>query len=151
MFEKILVAYDDGILAYKALDTAIELAKNISGEIIIGSAFNMHTHDWERITTMAGVLGDCAAKDIFHEINQKYIERIQAEAVAKVLEANIRVQSAAKKGNPGSVLTQMAQDFQADLIVMGSHNRDSIGQFFLGSVSNYVLHNTACPVLIIKN
>lgn len=151
MFKKILVAYDDGFLAYKALLTAIELAKNISGEIIIGSACTTPVHDWERIAAMVGVFNGGDANETFHEINQKYMEKIQAEAVEKVLEANIPVQSAVKKGNPGSVLTQMAQDFEVDLIVMGSHNRGSIGQFFLGSVSNYVLHNTECPVLIIKN
>ena len=151
MFQKILVAYDDGNHAVKALDAAIELAKNTSAEIIVGSAYTVPTNDWERYANMDGVYPDDDTKATFHERNRKYLEKIQAEAVEKVRQANIPVQSAVKKGKPGPVLTQMAEDLKVDLIIIGSHNRGSMGQFFLGSVSNYVLHNARCPVFIIKD
>ncbi|MEQ8174745.1 MAG: universal stress protein [Syntrophomonadaceae bacterium] len=63
---------------------------------------------------------------------------------------DIPVQAIIKEGQPGAVLTQIAENIKAALIVIGSHNRGSMGLFFMGSVSNYVLHNAACPVLVVK-
>lgn len=151
MFQRILVAYDDSSQAVKALDAAIEIAKNTSAEIIIGSAYTVPTNHWERYANMDGVYPEDEPEAIFIERNREYLEKIQAEAVEKVRRANISVQSALKQGKPGPVLIQMAEDIKADLIIIGSHNRGSMGQFFLGSVSNYVLHNAGCPVFIIKD
>jgi nucleotide-binding universal stress UspA family protein len=151
MFQKILVAYDDGKHAAQALDAAIELAKNKSAEIIIVSAYTVPTNDWERYANMSGGHPDDDTKAAFHEHNRKFLEMIQVEAAEKVRQANISVQTVINQGKPGPAVTKIAKDFNADLIIIGSHNRGSVGQFFLGSVSNYVLHNAGCPVLIIKN
>ena len=51
-------------------------------------------------------------------------------------------------GEPGPVICQSAQELGADLIVVGSHGRGSIGRVLLGSVSRYVLEHAPCPVLV---
>ena len=37
-----------------------------------------------------------------------------------------------------------------DMIVMGSRGRSSTKEVFFGSVSNYVIHTSKIPVLIVK-
>jgi len=37
-----------------------------------------------------------------------------------------------------------------NLIVIGSRGRSAVRELFLGSVSNYVIHSSKIPVLIIK-
>jgi len=61
------------------------------------------------------------------------------------LEANQHV----IKGDPGLAIVQLAQKEAADLIVMGSQQKGVVRRFLLGSVSNYVVHHSACPVLIV--
>lgn len=54
------------------------------------------------------------------------------------------------EGHPKDVLINNAREWQADLIVLGSHGRSGIGQFFLGSTSMSVLSAAPCSVMVVK-
>ena len=55
-------------------------------------------------------------------------------------------------GDPGYDIIQFAHSRKNkfDLIVIGSRGMGSVKEFFLGSVSNYVVHKSKIPVLIVK-
>jgi nucleotide-binding universal stress UspA family protein len=53
-------------------------------------------------------------------------------------------------GDPGRQICKVARGWQADLIVMGRHNRSGVEEFLLGSVSNYVVHHAACSVIAVQ-
>ncbi len=53
-------------------------------------------------------------------------------------------------GSPASVLLKIADDWQPDLLVIGSHGRSAAGRLFLGSVSQKVLHEARCSVRIAR-
>jgi len=55
-------------------------------------------------------------------------------------------------GDPGYDIIQFAHSRKKkfDLIVIGSRGIGSVKEFFLGSVSNYVVHKSKIPVLIVK-
>lgn len=53
-------------------------------------------------------------------------------------------------GAPASMLTHKAQDWGADLIVVGSHGRTTLGRFFFGSVSQKIAHTAPCPVRVAR-
>jgi nucleotide-binding universal stress UspA family protein len=72
---------------------------------------------------------------------QTYVE--QAEAIG------IPTQSKCEVGHPGSLIRDLAKDWNADLIVMGRRGLSSLQEVFLGSVSNYILHHAPCSVLIV--
>ncbi|AFZ11832.1 UspA domain-containing protein [Crinalium epipsammum PCC 9333] len=55
-----------------------------------------------------------------------------------------------KIGDPGQYLCQVARNWGADLIVLGRRGHKGLTEVFLGSVSNYVLHNAHCSVLVIQ-
>ena len=38
----------------------------------------------------------------------------------------------------------------ADLIVVGSHGRSGVTRFLIGSVSDYVVRNAHCPVMVVR-
>jgi len=50
---------------------------------------------------------------------------------------------------PSQLLTDMAKREDGDLIIVGAHGRHGIGQLILGSVSESVLRNAPCPVLVL--
>ena len=53
-------------------------------------------------------------------------------------------------GDPGRQICQVAKDWQADLIVIGRHNRSGLSELWLGSVSNYVMHHAGGSVIVVK-
>lgn len=53
-------------------------------------------------------------------------------------------------GAPAEVITRLARDCDADLIVVGSHGRGSWGRALIGSVSDAVIHHADCSVLVVK-
>ncbi len=60
------------------------------------------------------------------------------------------IKTAAMWGTPASKLVEKADDWQPDLLVVGSHGRGVVGRFFLGSVSQKVLHEAHCSVRIAR-
>lgn len=54
------------------------------------------------------------------------------------------------EGHAKDIIVNRAKGWPADLIVMGSHGRSGIGQFFLGSVSMSVLTAAPCSVMVVK-
>ena len=53
-------------------------------------------------------------------------------------------------GEPGQGIISAAEAEQADLIVVGTRALDRAGRFLLGSVSDYVVNHSPCPVLIVR-
>lgn len=52
--------------------------------------------------------------------------------------------------NPRHGIPQRANDWKADLIVMGSHGRGAFGRLLMGSTAQAVLRRAACPVEIVR-
>src|SRR5262249_12494358 len=52
--------------------------------------------------------------------------------------------------HPVDAIIEVAQDIEADLIVLGSHGLSGWKALLLGSVSDGVLHHAPCPVLIVR-
>lgn len=53
-------------------------------------------------------------------------------------------------GKPGEALQQFAVDYDADLIVVGTHKRRGLERLLLGSVAQYLTRNASCPVLVAR-
>lgn len=53
-------------------------------------------------------------------------------------------------GEPGQSIVSAADAEQADLVVVGTRALDRAGRFLLGSVSDFVVNHSPCPVLIAR-
>lgn len=53
-------------------------------------------------------------------------------------------------GDPGQVVADLAEELDADLIVVGSHGRTGLTRLVLGSVAERVTRLAHCPVLVVK-
>ena len=54
------------------------------------------------------------------------------------------------RGSPGAALCDIAAERSARAIVMGSRGRGGLKRALLGSVSDYVVRNSPCPVVITR-
>ncbi|OPX87146.1 MAG: Stress response protein NhaX [Pelotomaculum sp. PtaB.Bin104] len=142
MYDKILVAFDNGNQSQKALDNAIKLARSLKSKISIVTSFNISDY------TLS--FGEVAVRKEIEDQTRSHIEEILKSAAEKVAQEGIEVNTEILYGTPGEAIAQYAKDKNVNLIVIGSNNRNAIGRMFLGSVSNYVVHHAQRPVLVIR-
>jgi len=69
--------------------------------------------------------------------------------LAKAL-PTMKVSEELMSGNPRDCILDKAKDWDADLIVVGSHGRSGIGKFVLGSVSTSILSSAKCTVMLVR-
>ncbi|KAK4741518.1 hypothetical protein SAY87_025106 [Trapa incisa] len=62
----------------------------------------------------------------------------------------ISAETLTEVGEPKDAICEVVKKHHIQLLIMGSHGRGAIQRAFLGSVSNYCVHNANCPVLIVR-
>ena len=73
------------------------------------------------------------------------------DRVANTLSSvGFRVTKSVATGDARSIILENAAEWNADLIVLGSHGRKGLERFFLGSVSEAVARHALCSVLIVR-
>lgn len=68
----------------------------------------------------------------------------------RLTKMNFACQAHVGIGDPAYAILEQGQASQSDLIMMGTHGRGGFSRFLMGSVSHSVLHQTPCPVLIVR-
>jgi nucleotide-binding universal stress UspA family protein len=73
------------------------------------------------------------------------------EATAELLRAKgLKATTAVEWGDPKSKIIDAAQQWHADLIVIGSHGRTGLERFMMGSVSDAVARHAPCSVEVVR-
>jgi nucleotide-binding universal stress UspA family protein len=72
------------------------------------------------------------------------------KAAEKMRAANFNVTTELVEGDPKSQIIDIAHEWKADMIVLGSHGRTGINRFLMGSVSQGVVRHAHCSVEVIR-
>jgi nucleotide-binding universal stress UspA family protein len=94
--------------------------------------------------------------DYFEEMEKSVRKTAQVvldSALAKlktIEDKTLKISSEIIQGPPRQVIVDEAQDWGADLIVMGSRGLGAWDRLLLGSVSNAVVHHAKCSVEIVR-
>lgn len=82
---------------------------------------------------------------------RKNADRIMEDASRRVEKVGVSFDKVIRtNGYIGSEIVKFAQGKKFDIIVIGSRGPNPIGEIFIGSVANYVLHRSKVPVLLVK-
>lgn len=76
--------------------------------------------------------------------------RILDQAKPWVGTHNIEREVVFKRGDPAKEICRYAEEELADLIIVGKHDKGLLEKLFLGSVSQKVIENAPCHVLVLK-
>jgi nucleotide-binding universal stress UspA family protein len=140
MFGTIVLAVDESRYSEKAVELATRLATASDDEVVV-------THVTERLPANFPTY-----PGIDFQFDQEAIELAKGYAAA-MEEAGIKARAELRSAQYGSiarVLTNVAEDLDAGLIVMGSHGRGEFTALLLGSVAHKVVHLSKRPVLIAR-
>ena len=138
--KKILVPLDGSKNSIRGLDMAIHLARQSNGTIValavksIPGMFALHP---------LGFLDFNSISEI-----KKFLDSAKVRAAKKGIKLTARTLA----GDPGYDIARFVNNSKndIDLVVIGARGRGAAKEIFLGSVSNYVLHKSKKPVLIVK-
>lgn len=142
----VLVGSDDSPTSERAVDAAAETAAVTGARLhIVRVAEPLHTNTWTVLAAGASDERDEAPDKVLDGIEESLNE--VAERV-RAAYPSLEVTTQAALGEPGAVLGELGKD--AGLIVVGSRGRGGFTGMLLGSVSHRVIHDAACPVMVVR-
>jgi nucleotide-binding universal stress UspA family protein len=142
MFASIVVGTDGSDTATKAVVSSAEVAKGLGAKLHIVSAYHpvaAHLH----------TQGDPEGAD-WNVDENVLVEGVLTEATAAIASFGVELETHAVRGDPAEALIEIAQETNAELIVVGSKGMTGARRFLLGNVPNKVSHHAHCSVLIVR-
>jgi len=137
----ILVAFDGSPEAAHALNQAAELARLAGAHLSIVGVVPLVSSGFG----VAMPAGDAVARTLSE--SRSALEAQRARVQAGGLAA---VDTHLLEGEPVSAIVGFVESRGIDLVVVGTRGLDAVGRFFLGSVSDGILHYAGCSVLVVK-
>ncbi len=135
---KILVPVDGSENSEHALVKALELAAALKSKLIFLYVANVNQL----------AVNSCLSAELLEAVN-KAGDVVLSFAEERVPEG-VESERLLETGSPASVIVDVAEDSGADLIVMGSRGLGLVKGVLLGSVSQYVVENAKCAVMVVK-
>jgi nucleotide-binding universal stress UspA family protein len=145
----VLVGADGSRLARNAAVVGVDLLRSPDALVV---AMVVDEVDWSLALGDSGFAGPVVTveelelrKRASHEAAEAALAELKAalgrdDVVTRVLE-----------GSPGPVLCHLASETSASAIVVGTRGRGGFKRAVLGSVSDYVVRNAPCPVVVVGN
>jgi universal stress protein A len=73
-----------------------------------------------------------------------------AQIAKQSLKARVRYVIEVRTGVPDIDIVRAAKELAVDLVVMATHGRSGLEHFVLGSVTEHVIREASCPVLVLR-
>ncbi len=157
-FKKIFAAVDDSDLGHRVFSQALELAVGDRAQVMLFNCVTVSTVGQTAVPIPVDLGMNVELMDQAYQA-----QRLRLESEVKHASGLLKnyCDAAAKKGlqvefdckmdgDPGHSVCEAAENWGADLIVVGRRGRTGLTEAFLGSVSNYVVHHASCSVLVIQ-
>jgi nucleotide-binding universal stress UspA family protein len=85
-----------------------------------------------------------------HKLNE-FVSRHRATFEATAGRPAPRVTVHTETGDPADKLVAAAAELDADIIILGTHDRTGLKRIFLGSVAEKVVRRAGCPVFVLRD
>ncbi|HEY3252314.1 MAG TPA: universal stress protein [Polyangiaceae bacterium] len=145
----IVVGLDYSEHSDAALGRAFELASGEAGELHVVSVLPPLNLDQPSVPKGTLLDVEVAAAKLHRYVASQW-NAFWRSPQGQWLRPPKRVVSHVRFDRPANGIVQLAADLSADLVVVGTHGRQGLTRFLLGSVSEQVLRLAACPVLVMR-
>lgn len=138
----ILVPIDFSAHSARALDDALDLAKQFGATIHV-----MHAYHLPALIGMPDEI--VIPADFWTGVRDAAARKLE-KAVERVRGAGVKCESHLLESAPSQAIVELATKLGADLIVIGTRGLTGLKHVLLGSVAERVLRTAPCPVLAVK-
>ena len=142
MATKVLLPVDGLRNSVAAEDYALELTQKMSLEVTLLNVFrdkNIKDH---------GLNQDL--QESIREAHKKTVDKVLTEVEKRFQQKGVPVEKAILSGDPGEIICRYAREKEFDMIIIAASGFTEFQDWFMGSVTNYVLYRCSCPVMLIK-
>ncbi|WP_254523746.1 universal stress protein [Natrinema caseinilyticum] len=139
MSTRILVPIDGSDPANAALEHALAIAAERGATVHL---LNVADTNQPSLTRLGG--------DVVDVLEQEGAE-IVSDAVEMAERRGVSVLTDVVQGDPRSVIVEYASTDEFDFVVMGAHGRRGLGEYVLGSTTDYVVNRSEVPVLTVRS
>lgn len=138
MFKKILVAYDGSDAAKHAFDLGLDLASKYGATL--------------RVISVARPpeFGDEVETQQVIENSRQHYQHELKTLRDKTPKSGPAVEYAVEIGHPAERIVIDAEQWGADLIVIGHRGQGLMGRWLLGSIAKQVMHHATCAVMVAR-
>lgn len=145
MRKNILVAYDGSLVSRQAIEEAKRQAAQ--------SDSDAEVHVISVIKPTGPSTNVAISRNIGNHLLEKLrpqMDKIKEEFEKDTITISTDIILGKTNENAGIEVCKYAKDNEIDLIIIGSRGLGNIRGMFLGSVSNNIVQNSICPVLVMK-
>lgn len=146
MLKHVLVPLDGSKLAEDALEHALNIVEP-KGKVTLVTAVEVPEVPVYGYYPPATVPDMETAKADLLPYAKHYLEGV-ADSLTK---REFQVAIEAHIGDPAEVITETAEKYHVDAIVMSTHGRSGLSRWLFGSVTNKVLGTKVCPVYVVPS
>jgi len=139
MFKSILNANDGSGPAFRALELALDLAKQNNSELHMASV--------EEVASFPELIGEVETER--QNANNRY-KHVLKRAKAMATEKGVTLETHVLIGHPVRSIVDLAGELGADLLVIGATGHSALYERMLGSRADRVIQLASCPVLVVK-
>ena len=147
---KVLLAVDDSKFSELAVDACSELVN--AG--IVESVKVLSVYEPQTPIAAEPVMISSSYYAEMNERNEAHTETVVAKAVDRLRnrapDIPLEITTIVELGQPAAAILENAKRWGPDMIIVGSHGRGFWGRLALGSVSDAVVHNAPCAVLVTR-
>ena len=139
-YSKIMVAVDGSNEAELAFKKAVNVAKRNQAELLLAHVID--TRAFQTVSSFDNVLAEQAT-----DMAKQTLDDYEADAKKAGVEHIKVIEYGAPKV---MIANQIPENNQIDLIMLGATGLNAVERLFIGSVSEYVIRNADCDVLIVR-
>ena len=141
-FNKILIAVDSSPHAMHAAKRGFALAHQLKATIALLFVVDRNK---EVVNTDQGITPEQSETVLLKQAEETIEQLIKMYGGAE------EVLRFTPEGCPRKEIINMAKEWEADLIVMGTHGRTGLVNLMMGSVAEYVIKHATVPVMVVPN
>lgn len=138
MLKTIVVALDGSDLSERVIQTLWELQLQPATKIILSHVIPPPESNLEVVADKPHIDSEALHLHIEKQL-QSYQGKLPGESEVEIV-----------RGDPSEEIIRLANIYQADLIVIGSRGLTGVKRILQGSVSNQVVEDAPCSVLVVK-
>jgi nucleotide-binding universal stress UspA family protein len=148
---RVVVALDGSSRAERVLTYVEEFALRTGARITLVRAWAPQP-DASPDTDVGALPGDAAWEASEPEARNARLqaERYLEEVVARLRGRGVAADYEVVEGPAGEMIVDEAEGLGAELVALTTHGRTGLGRLVLGSVADYVVQHTTCPVLLVR-